>query len=43
MFIKYNNNSEKQKILKIIPSNWRFFLDKPLQYSPLKSLDSNGV
>jgi 4-diphosphocytidyl-2-C-methyl-D-erythritol kinase len=43
MFIKYNNNSEKQKILKIIPSNWRFFLAKPLQYSPLKSLDSNGV
>ena len=43
MFIKYNNNSEKQKILKIIPSNWRFFLAKPLQYSPLNNLDSNGV
>ena len=35
MFIKYNNESEKKKILKIIPSNWRFFLAKPLQCSPL--------
>ena len=35
MFIKYNNDAEKDKILKIIPSNWRFFLAKPLQYSPL--------
>ena len=43
MFIKYNNDFEKEKILKIIPSNWRFFLAKPLQYSPLKSLDNNGV
>jgi 4-diphosphocytidyl-2-C-methyl-D-erythritol kinase len=36
MFIKYNNEAEKHKILKIIPSNWRFFLAKPLQYSPLR-------
>ncbi len=36
MFIKYNSDVEKDKILKIIPSNWRFFLAKPLQYSPLK-------
>ncbi len=36
MFIKYNNDAEKDKILKIIPSNWRFFLAKPLQYSPLR-------
>ena len=36
MFIKYNNEAEKDKILKIIPSNWRFFLAKPLQYSPLR-------
>jgi hypothetical protein len=36
MFIKYNNAQEKEKILKIIPSNWRFFLAKPLQYSPLR-------
>ena len=43
MFIKYDNHLEREKILKIIPANWRFFLAKPLQYSPLKSLDSNGV
>jgi len=43
MFIKYDNYLERKKILKIIPTNWRFFLAKPLQYSPLKSLDSNGV
>jgi 4-diphosphocytidyl-2-C-methyl-D-erythritol kinase len=36
MFFKYKNEIEKQKILKIIPSNWRFFFAKPLQYSPLK-------
>ena len=36
MFIKYNSDAEKDKILKIIPSNWRFFLAKPLQYSPLR-------
>ena len=36
MFIKYNSDAEKDEILKIIPSNWRFFLAKPLQYSPLR-------
>ena len=36
MFIKYNDELEKEKILKIIPSNWRFFEAKPLQYSPLE-------
>lgn len=35
MFIKYNCDAEKEKILKIIPTNWRFFEAKPLQYSPL--------
>jgi len=29
---------EKEKILKIIPTNWRFFEAKPLQYSPLLEL-----
>ena len=43
MFIKYNNDIEMGKILKIIPTNWRFFLAKPLQYSPLRSLDDIGV
>ena len=43
MFIKYNDELEKEKIIKIIPSNWRFFFAKPLQYSPLKSLEINGV
>ena len=36
MFIKYENEDELNKILKIIPNNWRFFLCKPLQYSPLR-------
>jgi len=43
MFIKYTSDSEMRKILKIIPPKWRFFLAKPLQYSPLKSLDNFGV
>ena len=43
MFIKYTSDSEMRKILKIIPSKWRFFLAKPLQYSRLKSLDNFGV
>jgi 4-diphosphocytidyl-2-C-methyl-D-erythritol kinase len=43
MFVKYNDELEKEKIIKIIPSNWRFFFAKPLQYSPLKSLEINGV
>ena len=44
MFIKYKNDVELEKILKIIPSRWRFFLTKPLQYTPLsKEFKSFGV
>jgi hypothetical protein len=44
MFIKYKNDEELEKILKIIPSRWRFFLTKPLQYTPLsKEFKSFGV
>ncbi len=35
MYVRYNNEEELNKILKKIPSNWRFFLCKPLQYSPI--------
>jgi 4-diphosphocytidyl-2-C-methyl-D-erythritol kinase len=35
MFIRYKNDEELEKILKIIPPRWRFFLTKPLQYMPL--------
>ena len=35
MFVAYKSHHELEKILKIIPSNWRFFLTKPLQYAPL--------
>ena len=35
MFVVYESHHELDKILKIIPSNWRFFLTKPLQYAPL--------
>lgn len=35
MFVLYDNKEELKKILKIIPSKWRFFLTKPLQYMPL--------
>lgn len=35
MFVAYESHHELDKILKIIPSNWRFFLTKPLQYAPL--------
>ena len=44
MFIKYKNDEELEKILKIIPPRWRFFLTKPLQYTPLsKEFKSFGV
>ena len=44
MFIKYRSDEELEKILKIIPSRWRFFLTKPLQYTPLsKEFKSFGV
>jgi len=35
MYVRYNNEEELNKILKKIPSNWRFFFCKPLQYSPI--------
>ena len=35
MFVKYNKRENIEGILKKIPSNWRFFFCKPLQYSPL--------
>ena len=35
MFVKYNKREDIEGILKKIPSNWRFFFCKPLQYSPL--------
>ena len=35
MFICYNNEEEITEILKKIPSKWRFFFCKPLQYSPI--------
>jgi len=35
MYIEYEKKHEIDEILKKIPSNWRFFLCKPLQYSPI--------
>ena len=35
MYIEYDKKPEIDEILKKIPSNWRFFLCKPLQYSPI--------
>jgi len=35
MYVRYNKEEELHKILKKIPSNWRFFFCKPLQYSPI--------
>jgi len=35
IYIRYNKKKELNKILKKIPSNWRFFFCKPLQYSPI--------
>jgi len=35
MYVRYNEKEELNKILKKIPSNWRFFFCKPLQYSPI--------
>jgi len=35
MYVRYNDEEELNKILKKIPSNWRFFFCKPLQYSPI--------
>ena len=35
MYIEYKEKQEIYEILKKIPSNWRFFFCKPLQYSPI--------
>ena len=35
MFVIYNDQKNIQKFIKKIPSNWRFFSCKPLQYSPI--------
>ncbi len=35
MFLIYKEKTEADKIIKKIPSNWRFFFCKPLQYSPI--------
>ena len=35
MFILYKNKDKVEKILKKIPTNWRLFFCKPLQYSPI--------
>jgi len=39
LFINYNNNENIKKFIKKIPSNWRFFACKPLQYSPLCNIN----
>ena len=38
-FINYNNNENIKKFIKKIPSNWRFFACKPLQYSPICNIN----
>ncbi len=38
-FINYNNNENIGKFIKKIPSNWRFFACKPLQYSPICNIN----
>ena len=35
MYIEYKEKQEIDQIFKKIPSNWRFFFCKPLQYSPI--------
>ena len=35
MYLFYEKESDIKEILKKIPSNWRFFFCKPLQYSPI--------
>ena len=35
MYILYKTKNDIKEILKKIPSNWRFFFCKPLQYSPI--------
>ena len=38
MYVTYNERKEIDKLVKKIPSNWRFFFCKPLQYSPIRLL-----
>ena len=38
MYVTYNKRKEIDKLVKKIPSNWRFFFCKPLQYSPIRLL-----
>ena len=38
-FINYDNNKNIEKFIKKIPSNWRFFACKPLQYSPICNIN----
>ena len=35
IYVTYDEKKELNKILKKIPSNWRLFFCKPLQYSPI--------
>ena len=35
MYVLYKTENDIKEILKKIPSNWRFFFCKPLQYSPI--------
>ena len=35
MFIKYKNKKDIDKIFEKMPTNWRLFFSKPLQYSPI--------
>ncbi len=38
MFVLCPTKKIEQKIINILPPKWRFFLTKPLQYSPLRDL-----
>ena len=38
MYVAYDKKKEIEELIKKIPSNWRFFLCKPLQYSPISYL-----
>ena len=35
---EYRNSNELDKIMQIIPINWRFFLTEAIQYSPLRGM-----
>ena len=35
IYLRFNKKNEIDKILKKIPTNWRLFFCKPLQYSPI--------